>query len=80
MTNQFGGISMSFVPDYKLSELSKMAGFDTVDELARYASTTRQNLDNWNKSQSKQGFLRVVIMGAKVLKAQDIKRRVTMSS
>ena len=67
---------MSFVPDYKLSELSKMAGFDTVDELARYASTTRQNLDNWNKSQSKQGFLRVVIMGAKVLKAQDIKRRV----
>ena len=36
---------MSFVPDYKLSELSKMAGFDTVDELAMYASTTRQNLE-----------------------------------
>lgn len=69
------GDSMSFVPDYKLSELSKMAGFNTVDELAEYACTTRQNLDNWNKTESKQGFLRVVIMGAKVMKAQEIKRQ-----
>lgn len=52
-----------------------MAGFDTVDELAKYACTTRQNLDNWNKTESKQGFLRVVIMGAKVMKAQEIKRQ-----
>ncbi|EGR0637491.1 hypothetical protein D8T65_22135 [Vibrio vulnificus] len=66
---------MSFVPDHKLSELSKMAGFNTVDELAEYACTTRQNLDNWNKTKSKQGFLRVVIMGAKVMKAQEIKRQ-----
>ncbi|WP_045418252.1 hypothetical protein [Vibrio owensii] len=66
---------MSFIPDYKLSELSKMAGFNTVDELAMYACTTRQNLDNWNKTESKQGFLRVVIMGAKVMKAQEIKRQ-----
>ncbi len=66
---------MGFVPEYKLSELSKMAGFNTVDELAEYAFTTRQNLDNWNKTKSKQGFLRVVIMGAKVMKAQEIKRQ-----
>ncbi|MDN3683218.1 hypothetical protein QWZ04_23200 [Vibrio tapetis subsp. quintayensis] len=66
---------MSFVPEYKLSELSKMAGFDTIYELAEYSCTTRQNLDNWNNTESKQGFLRVVIMGAKVMKAQDIKRR-----
>lgn len=66
---------MSFVPEYKLSELSKMAGFNTVDELAEYASTTRQNLDNWNKSKSKQQFLRVVIVGAKVMKAEEIKRQ-----
>ncbi|PML25105.1 hypothetical protein [Vibrio lentus] len=66
---------MSFVPSYKLSELSRIAGFDTVDELAKYACTTRQNLDNWNKTKSKQDFLRVVIMGAKVMKAQEIKRQ-----
>lgn len=66
---------MSFVPSYKLSELSRIAGFDTVDELAKYACTTRQNLDNWNKTESKQDFLRVVIMGAKVMKAQEIKRQ-----
>ncbi len=67
---------MSFVPSYKLSELSRIAGFDTVDELAKYACTTRQNLDNWNKTESKQDFLKVVIMGAKVMKAQEIKRQV----
>ncbi|EHZ7344568.1 hypothetical protein K6O87_004152 [Vibrio vulnificus] len=66
---------MSFEPEFKLSELSKMAGFDTVDELAKYACTTRQNLDNWNKAESKQGFLRVVITGAKVMKANEIRRR-----
>ncbi|PMM60672.1 hypothetical protein [Vibrio lentus] len=66
---------MSFAPSYKLSELSRIAGFDTVDELAKYACTTRQNLDNWNKTESKQDFLRVVIMGAKVMKAQEIKRQ-----
>ncbi len=66
---------MGFVPEYKLSELSKMAGFDTVYELAEYACTTRQNLDNWNNTESKQKFLRVVIMGAKVMKAEHIKRQ-----
>ncbi len=66
---------MSFIPEYKLSELSKMAGFDTVDELAMYACTTRQNMDNWNKTESKQGFLRVVIVGAKHMKAQAIRRQ-----
>ncbi|CCN39709.1 hypothetical protein VIBNIFTn2_1110007 [Vibrio nigripulchritudo FTn2] len=66
---------MTFVPEYKLSELSKMAGFDTVYELAKYACTNRQNLDNWNKDESKQKFLRVVIVGAKVMKAEDIRRQ-----
>lgn len=65
----------AFTPIYKLSELSKMAGFDTVDELAEYACTTRQNLSNWNKTKSKQGFLRTVIMGAKAIKAQEIRRQ-----
>lgn len=66
---------MSFTPELKLSELSRIAGFDTVDELAKYACTTRQNLDNWNKTESKQGFLQVVIVGAKFMKAQEIKRQ-----
>ena len=66
---------MGFKSEYKLSDLSKMAGFNTVDELALYACTTRQNLANWHKTEAKQGFLRVVIMGAKVMKAQEIKRQ-----
>ncbi len=66
---------MSFVPEYKLSELSKIAGFNTVDELAEYACTTRQNLDNWNKTENKQGFLRVVIAGAQAMKAHDLRRQ-----
>ncbi len=44
---------MGFVPDHKLSELSKMAGFDTVDELAEYACTTRQNLAGTKLSQNR---------------------------
>lgn len=71
---------MSFEPEYKLSQLSRMAGFDTVDELAMYASTTRQNLDNWNKTESKQQFLKVVITGARVMKAQHIKRQANTRS
>lgn len=64
---------MSFIPEFTLKQLSNMAGFHDLDELARYASTSKQNLHNWNKNPNRQAFLQVVIVGAKVMKAQAIK-------
>lgn len=66
---------MSFAPQYKLSELAMIAGFNDVDELAEYAHTSRQNLNNWNNAENKQAFLKTVIQGARVNKANEIKRQ-----
>ncbi|MFS1436161.1 MULTISPECIES: hypothetical protein [Vibrio] len=66
---------MSFSPQYKLSELAIMAGFNDVDELAKYANTSRQNLNNWNNAENKQAFLKTVIQGAQVNKSNEIRRQ-----
>lgn len=66
---------MSFSPQYKLSELAIMAGFNDVDELAKYANTSRQNMNNWNNAENKQAFLKTVIQGAQVNKSNEIRRQ-----
>ncbi len=66
---------MSFSPQYKLSELAIMAGFNDVDELAKYANTSRQNMNNWNNAEHKQAFLKTVIQGARVNKSNEIARQ-----
>lgn len=52
-----------------------MAGFNDVDELAKYANTSRQNLNNWNNAENKQAFLKTVIQGAQVNKSNEIRRQ-----
>lgn len=52
-----------------------MADFTNLDELEKYACTSRQNLNNWNNVREKQAFLRVVIAGAKQMKAFEIKQQ-----
>ncbi|WP_281189033.1 hypothetical protein [Vibrio harveyi] len=52
-----------------------MAGFNDLDELAKYAHTSRQNMNNWNNAKNKQAFLRTVIQGARVNKSNEIKRQ-----
>ncbi|AZL83312.1 hypothetical protein EIJ81_00135 (plasmid) [Aliivibrio salmonicida] len=66
---------MKFTPQYKLSDLAKIAGFNDLYELEKYANTNRQNLHNWNRCEKKQAFLRTVILGAKTNKANEIRRQ-----